>query len=88
MEINPKHYNYQNAEELKQFIGQRVSMIERQDNHGGRRSGLVLRKDYICVDVKIMYSNGVHGEYAAATFYLKKDADSKRRNIITWFFNK
>lgn len=88
--INQRQYNYNNVEQLKEFIGQRVSICERQDNHGSRRSGFVARNNYICENVKIRYDVRYcdNAEYVAATFVLRKDENAKRRVFVTWFFDK
>lgn len=88
--INEKQYNYNNVEQLKEFIGQRVSVCEKQDNHGSHRKGFVARNNYICENVKIRYDVCYcdKTEYVAVTFVLRKDENTKRRVFVTWFFDK
>lgn len=91
MTPNPKDYNYNNVEQLKELIGQRINIMGRQDNHGSRRSGLVQLNNYICEDVKIHYCKRTHSdnsEFISVCFCLRKSEDSKRRTFVSWFFEK
>lgn len=91
MTPNPKDYNYNNVEQLKELIDQRINIMGHQDNHGSRRSGLVQLNNYICEDVKLYYGKRVHSdnsEFVSVTFCLRKDENSKRRTFVNWGFEK